>query len=199
MWVIATALSTSRPWASRLLWLMPKAQPLYTGAELNLGDKVLGEVEKNSFIALPGKVGHSGLLPQKTTYPNPGGFDEEFYSNSSRVGFLTRLGCVQGLYSFNLISGSLLILMSFSGPFNLASGGFLAAPPLTINCLNLPSGTQRRSWRLESCLQTRNGGQKGFHGQEPLSHARNHLDSEKSSPKEKINAIDFIQHLQFFK
>ena len=35
--------------------MMLKAQPLCTGAEMNLGDKVWGEVEKNSFIALPGK------------------------------------------------------------------------------------------------------------------------------------------------
>ena len=35
--------------------LMLKFWPLYTGAKLNLGDRVLGEVEKNSFIALPGK------------------------------------------------------------------------------------------------------------------------------------------------
>ena len=45
-------------------------------------ETVLGEVEKASFIALPGKGSH----------------------------------------------GSLLILMSFSGSFKLASGGFLAAP-----------------------------------------------------------------------
>ena len=50
-------------------------------------------------------------------------------------------------------SQGLLILRSFRGPFNLASGGFLAAPPLISNCLNLPCGTQGRSWRLESCLQ----------------------------------------------
>ena len=47
----------------------------------------------------------------------------------------------------------LLILMSFYGPFSLVSGGFLAAPPLISNYLNLPFGTQGRSWRLESCLQ----------------------------------------------
>ena len=38
---------------------------LYTGAEASLGDSVFGEVEKDSFITLPGKGGHSGLLPQK--------------------------------------------------------------------------------------------------------------------------------------
>ena len=57
---------------------------LYTGAKSNLGDRVLGEVEKDSFITLPGKGGYSGLLPRKSMCPNPGGFDEEFYDNSSQ-------------------------------------------------------------------------------------------------------------------
>ena len=69
--------------------MMPKTQPLCTSAESNLRDRVLGEVEKNSFIALPGKGGHSGLVPQKLC-PNPGGFGEEFYSNGSRVKLLGR-------------------------------------------------------------------------------------------------------------
>ena len=34
---------------------MLKAQPLCTGAESNLRDRVLDEVEKKSFIALPGR------------------------------------------------------------------------------------------------------------------------------------------------
>ena len=34
--------------------VMPKARTLYTGTESNLGDRILAEVEKNSFIALPG-------------------------------------------------------------------------------------------------------------------------------------------------
>ena len=34
---------------------MPEAQPVYTGAELNLRDRVWGEVEENRFIALPVK------------------------------------------------------------------------------------------------------------------------------------------------
>ena len=40
---------------------MPKT--LCMGAKLNLGDRVWGGVEKNSFIALSGKEGHSGLVP----------------------------------------------------------------------------------------------------------------------------------------
>ena len=47
----------------------------------------------------------------------------------------------------------LLVFRSFSGPFNVASHGFLAASPLISNCPNLPFGTQRRPWKLESCLQ----------------------------------------------
>ena len=49
--------------------MMLKIQPLCTSAELNLGDGVLGEVEKNGFIALPGKGGHSRLVPQKLCVP----------------------------------------------------------------------------------------------------------------------------------
>ena len=45
--------------------VMPKTQPLCTSAKSNLRDEVLGEVEKNSFIALPGKGGHSGLMPSE--------------------------------------------------------------------------------------------------------------------------------------
>ena len=68
-------------WLLKLLLvrLMPKTQSLYTSAQLNLGDRVLGEVEKKSFIALPGKGGHSRLLPLKTVCPHPGGFGEEFF------------------------------------------------------------------------------------------------------------------------
>ena len=38
---------------------------LFTSAKSNLRDKVLGEVEMNSFIALPGKGRHSGLMPSR--------------------------------------------------------------------------------------------------------------------------------------
>ena len=42
-----------------------KIWPLYTHADLNLGDRVLGEVEQNSFITLPGQGGHSRLTTQE--------------------------------------------------------------------------------------------------------------------------------------
>jgi len=61
-----------------------------------------------------------------------------------RLGVLTRLGCVQGLRW-----SSPLILMSFSGLFYLASGGFLAVPPLISSC---PLGKGHGGW-------SRNGGQ----------------------------------------
>ena len=70
---------------------MPKTRPLYTSAELNLRDRFLDEVQKNSLIALPGKGGHSGLM-----CPNPGGFGEEFYSSSSRIGWLIRVRVCAG-------------------------------------------------------------------------------------------------------
>ena len=40
-------------------------QPLYSDTELILGDRILGEVEKNCFIALSSQGGHIGLLPSK--------------------------------------------------------------------------------------------------------------------------------------
>lgn len=99
---------------------MLKTRPLCTGAESNLIDRVLGEVEKNSFIALPSKGGHSGPVSFKTVCPNLGGFGEEFYSNGSRAELLIRLGCV---HFFNLTSHDLW--MNFSCSFNLVSDGLL--------------------------------------------------------------------------
>ena len=40
---------------------------LYNGAELNLGDRVLDEVEKTSLIILPGKGDPSRLMPSKSS------------------------------------------------------------------------------------------------------------------------------------
>ena len=57
---------------------MPKTQPLFTGAEPNLGDRVFSQVEKNSFIALPGKGGHSGLMPSKMCFPTQGDLVRSF-------------------------------------------------------------------------------------------------------------------------
>ena len=45
---------------------------LFTSAESNLRDRVLGEVEKDNFNALPGRGGHSGLMPLKTMYSHFG-------------------------------------------------------------------------------------------------------------------------------
>ena len=57
----------------------------------------MGAVEKNSFIALPGKGVHSRVLALKTMYPHLGGFGEKFYSKGSRVGLLRRIGVYAGL------------------------------------------------------------------------------------------------------
>ena len=85
--------------------LILKAQPLCTGAKSNLRDRILGEIEKNSCIALPAIAGHRELLPQLcvSTW-------EEFYSTVVQgwVRLLIRLGCVQGLHSSNLASSNLV-------------------------------------------------------------------------------------------
>ena len=75
---------------------MLKTRPLCTSAELNPRDRVLGEVEENSFIALPGKEGHSGLTPSKL-FSSQGGCGEEFYSNGSRAGLLISIRVSAGL------------------------------------------------------------------------------------------------------
>ena len=72
-----------------------------------LNYRVLGDIEKNTLIALPGKGGLCGLLSLKTLCLNTEGFDEEFYNISTRVGLLVSLGCVQGLQSFDLVSDDL--------------------------------------------------------------------------------------------
>ena len=44
--------------------MMPKTQPLCADVELNLEDRILDEIEKNSFIVLPGKGGHLAHAPK---------------------------------------------------------------------------------------------------------------------------------------
>lgn len=67
------------------LTLMPKTWPLCIGAESNFRDRALSEVENNSFTVLPGKGGHSGLVPLRFLCCDLGGFGE-FNNNDSRVG-----------------------------------------------------------------------------------------------------------------
>ena len=69
-------LSAGLPWVEKaeddLVWrffTMPKTQPLCTSAKLNLGDRVLGEEEKDSFISLPGEGRHRGLMSPKPRIP----------------------------------------------------------------------------------------------------------------------------------
>ena len=44
---------------------MLKTLSPYTDTESNLRDRVFGEVEKNNFIALPGKGGYHGLCSER--------------------------------------------------------------------------------------------------------------------------------------
>ena len=101
---------------------------LYAGATLKSQRQSFGEVEKISFITLPGRRGQSEHLPWKMACLHLGGTGEGFYSSGSRLrlgsvvqwfsGSRLRLGFVQGLHCFHVVSGNLL--MSFSGSFNLA-------------------------------------------------------------------------------
>ena len=43
--------------------------PQYTGNGLKLRDRALGEAKRNSFMALSGKGGHSGLMPLRLCVP----------------------------------------------------------------------------------------------------------------------------------
>ena len=45
--------------------VMLKAWPLWTSSESNLKDRILGEIEKSSFIALPGKGDTEVSCPEK--------------------------------------------------------------------------------------------------------------------------------------
>ena len=66
---------------------MPKTQSLCTSAESNLKDRVLGEVEKNSSIALPGKWGYCRLMASKLCSPIQGDLLRSFIAT---VGLLIR-------------------------------------------------------------------------------------------------------------
>ena len=55
---------------------MRKSQFLFTDAEWDTGDRVLGEIEKNSFIALPGRGGHGRLMLLNNYVAHLGGFEE---------------------------------------------------------------------------------------------------------------------------
>ena len=71
--------------------LLPKAQLLCTLVVSQILETGLGQVEKDSFIALPGKGGHRGFLLRKIMCLNPRGFDEGVYNNDSRVGVSDRI------------------------------------------------------------------------------------------------------------
>ena len=82
----------------------------------------MGEVEKNSFTALPGKGRHSRLEPLKLCVlaweDLMRSFIEMFQGQCC-----CKDECVQGLHPFNLSSSGLF--MTFSGSFHLASDGLL--------------------------------------------------------------------------
>lgn len=74
------------------LWCQ-KLGLLCTGAGSNFGSRVLGEVE-TWHLWVPGKGGHSRVVPSKAGCLNPGGLGEEFYNNGSGVSCWEGSGCV---------------------------------------------------------------------------------------------------------
>ena len=60
--------------ANHIFFILLKTLPLCTDAESNLGDRVWDEmlIEKNSFMALPGKGRDNGLVPLKNCTSQPG-------------------------------------------------------------------------------------------------------------------------------
>ena len=70
---------------------MLKIWLLCTGAESNLEDRVLGEGEKNSFIALPGKGGHSEFMPSELCVPTQGDVVRSFTVMVQEQLFLIRI------------------------------------------------------------------------------------------------------------
>ena len=68
--------------------MMLRPWPLCTSAKLNLGERVLSEVEKSNFIALLSKDDTADSCLKNC--PNPGGFGE-LYSNNSMARLLIRI------------------------------------------------------------------------------------------------------------
>ena len=62
-----------------------------------------GWSRKESLYFFARQRGTQKLLPSKAVCPNPGGYGEEFYNNSSGVGLLIRIRCVQGLMYAHLV------------------------------------------------------------------------------------------------
>lgn len=59
--------------------------------------RVLGEAQNKTFIALPGKAGHSRAHASNTVCLKPGvGFGEELCSSGSRAGLPIRIGVRAG-------------------------------------------------------------------------------------------------------
>ena len=91
--------------------IVAETLPLSTSAKQKHGDRVLGEGEKDSFIALPGKGGHSRLMPWERL---GGGLQFEEWKNRA-------IGKDQGI-------SKLLSKLVLSGP-RTGSGG----PPSSWN------------------------------------------------------------------
>lgn len=82
-WFSAQHLIPRTQMAALISQIIPKE--LMSSSEPPISFAGEGRSRKEEFNCSASKGGHSGLTPWKTVCPNPGGFGEEFYSNSSRV------------------------------------------------------------------------------------------------------------------
>ena len=67
--LFTNALLFPRPHPAHSGTVTKNSASLCTGVKLNHKDRLLDEVEKDCFITLPGKGGHSRLLPHKSMHP----------------------------------------------------------------------------------------------------------------------------------
>ena len=75
---------------------MSKTPPLCTTAKSNLGDRVLGEAEKKSFIVFPGKGRQCGLMPLKCYVPTWGNLMKNCIAMVQGTGLLIKVRVCKG-------------------------------------------------------------------------------------------------------
>ena len=76
--------------------MMAKTQPLCPRAEPNFGDSVLDEIEKTSFIALPGRGDRQQAPALKSCVSQPGRIWWGVSSSGSRAGLLGKVRMCAG-------------------------------------------------------------------------------------------------------
>ena len=146
-------------WSLCFLVLLLKAQPLCTRVQNQISEtRVLGEVEKDSFITLPGNGGHTGFCLEKLYVPTPEDLMRVFIT-------MTQGGECAGrsLPSPHLRWSPRLELL---WPLQSRLRWFLGCSPLISNC-SIICPLELRGGHGGWSLAYRNGGQEGLGAWEP--------------------------------